>query len=728
MDALKNSEDTRTYHLAGRISLSLIGSTILTVVTILLSVNWLSDQHNRYSAETSRTMVYGGLKGLANQLTFLTRDYAVWYEAENRIFANDEDWLTQTMGASVTESGAFEAASVILPGNDPIYSWIQNGPAEATRDAIPLGIVNDIKKTLSEGFRKTGDVHTRYETINNQPFLLGAAYVSTKLAIRVNPVEQPIMIIGFALDPGRIHELGLPFLINDLSLERDQDTVGGKIALPVEKEDGTALGFLHWTPNRPGDSVLRSILPPMVIALIIFAGTGFLTAAWARRSARRLVESEDRSYKAARLDSLTGLANRWRFLEKLNGSSMRTACESGELAAIFVDIAGFKHVNDSIGTAGGDELIRQVANRISNVLPRDAFFARVGGDEFSVLIRSSVPLKTAGDIASLIHSVFSGEFVLRGTLFHISASIGYAAADGEADTVGELKRRADVALFEAKRQGNGAPVAYIADYESVLRKNRNIETALRDAISKGEIRAAYQPIVSAKDRSLMLVEALARWHSPDLGHVPPTVFVPVAEQCGLIGALGNAIRNRVFADMALWPGLRVSINASPLELSDPNYVRSLQEAAETHDIDPGRIEIELTEGILVSHPELASVKLAELRTSGFSVALDDFGTGFSSIGYLREMPFDKLKIDRSFIMDITTSTAAETLVQSIASLGKGLGLQITAEGIETEEHAILAGNAGCDLLQGYLFSRPLPIEELRRAYLIRPVKEGADPA
>jgi len=728
MEIVENQEDARGVNLVRRISLSLIGSVILTVLTILLSISWLTDQHNQHSAENSKTMVHGGLRGLANQLAYLTRDYAVWFEAEKRILAKDGQWITETMGLGVTEAGTFEALSVALPGNDPIYSWIQNGPLEATRDAVPIEIINDIKKSLSEGFRQTGEVHTRYETIGGRPFLLAAAYVSTKLAVRVNPVGRPVMVIGFALDPGRIHELGLPFLIDDLTLDHNAKAPDGKASLPVNKEDGTTLGYLHWTPSKPGDSVFRAILPPVAVALVIFIGTGLFMAGWAQRAARRLMESEDRSFKAARTDSLTGLANRWRFLEKLNGSSMRTACERGELAAIFVDIAGFKHVNDSIGSAGGDELIRQVARRLRDVLPEDAFFARVGGDEFNVLLRSTDPISASAKVAQNINSVFSGDFVLQGTLFHISASIGYAVADDEANTVGELKRRADVALFESKRQGNGTPVAYTAQYESVLRKNRNIETALRVAIGNGEIQPFYQPIVSADDRSLVLVEALARWTSPDLGAVPPGVFIPVAEQCGLISALGAAIRDQVCRDLASWPELKASLNASPLELSDPNYVRSLKESVQIHGIDPKRIEIELTEGILVSHPEMASEKLQELRASGFSVALDDFGTGFSSIGYLREMPFDKLKIDRSFIIDINTSSAAGSLVHSIASLGKGLGLHITAEGIESEEHAILAVNAGCDQLQGYHFSKPIPIEELRKAYLIRAVGDAAGPA
>jgi EAL domain-containing protein (putative c-di-GMP-specific phosphodiesterase class I) len=271
-------------------------------------------------------------------------------------------------------------------------------------------------------------------------------------------------------------------------------------------------------------------------------------------------------------------------------------------------------------------------------------------------------------------------------------------------------------MYRSKEQSARHPVAYVPAFESGVQKKKQIEEALRMGLENGELSVFYQPIVDASSHDMTGVEALLRWNSEQLGPVSPASFIPIAEESGLIVDIGKFVIKQACDDMAAWPGVKVNINVSPAQLRDPMFVENVIAIVELAGINPKRIEFELTEGIVVSHPELARQKLEELKTAGFTVALDDFGTGFSSIGYLRQLPFDKLKIDRSFVSDIGESDKANSLLQSLVTLGSALDLRVVAEGVETREQAKLIHLLGCDLLQGFFFSKPMPIAELRSTF------------
>jgi EAL domain-containing protein (putative c-di-GMP-specific phosphodiesterase class I) len=267
-------------------------------------------------------------------------------------------------------------------------------------------------------------------------------------------------------------------------------------------------------------------------------------------------------------------------------------------------------------------------------------------------------------------------------------------------------------MYQAKNGAEREPLAYAATMETGARAKKEIETELRHAIEAGELEVYYQPIVTVADRAIVGLEALVRWTSPTRGPVSPAVFVPVAEETGLIHDLGRFVINRAAEDLHRWPGLHMSINVSPVQLRDPGFADEIHRIVTECGHAPSRFHLELTEGILVNNPTIAERKLKKLKASGFVLALDDFGTGFSSIGYLSQFPFDILKIDRSFVRDIGPDAGANTLIQSLVSLGEALNLTVVVEGIEKDEQLRLLHLMRCDMVQGFLFSRPVPANDI----------------
>jgi len=349
-------------------------------------------------------------------------------------------------------------------------------------------------------------------------------------------------------------------------------------------------------------------------------------------------------------------------------------------------------------------------------LPDYAFLARVGGDEFNVLLTHENAAEAADTIAWQMLKALDEVFDVNGARFNVTAALGYATADDSNIPAEEVVRRADIAMYRSKQESALQPIAYDPAFESGAHKKKQIEEALRTGLENSELTVFYQPIVDANSHDIAGVEALLRWNSEQLGPVSPVTFIPIAEETGLIIEIGKFVLTQACADMADWPGLKVNVNVSPAQLRDPMFVENVIGIVELADINPKRIEIELTEGIVVSHPELVREKLEQLKAVGFTIALDDFGTGFSSIGYLRQLPFDKLKIDRSFVSDVGESDKANSLLQSLITLGDALDLNVVAEGVETIEQANLIQLLGCELLQGFFFSKPMPIADLRAIF------------
>jgi diguanylate cyclase (GGDEF)-like protein len=403
--------------------------------------------------------------------------------------------------------------------------------------------------------------------------------------------------------------------------------------------------------------------------------------------------------------------NRTGFAELLETEIYAAACRDVNLGVIYLDVNGFKTVNDSIGHHGGDELVRALARRISSAIPPGTALARIGGDEFAVAVICGIESQVARLAHRISHSI-DKPFTISGFEFHVTASVGFAVANEPGMLASEVIRRADVAMFHAKSAAEREPIPYSPTMETGALEKKRIEAGLRRAIENGDLKVLYQPVVRSDDLTIVGLEALVRWTSGEFGAVSPAVFIPVAEETGLIHEIGKWVMNRACQDLHRWPNLHMAINVSPVQLRDPNFAEEIRRIVESHGHSPSRFELELTEGILVNNPTIAQRKLKMLKDFGFVLSLDDFGTGFSSIGYLRQFPFDILKIDRSFVRDIGMNGTANALLQSLVSLGDALELSVIAEGIETEDQLKLLRLVRCGFIQGFLFSRPIGADDI----------------
>lgn len=699
--------------LTRRITVLLFGAVAVTILTISAVLVWMSGEFNRKSLQDSRVMINGGLEAIDDTLQLVTVDYSWWQDAYDNIGADDAGWVMSNFGSGVIDSAALDLVVLSPAGGPPKYGWIKGQAERAPQaDLLSPTQIQQMRALLSDVPTDEVVARTQFVKIGDQVFLLAAAYITSDDLEGLDFDRLTVNISGYVLDEERIAELGTTFLTDDLALSGARDP--GKENIVLTGAEDEVLGYLSWTAPTPGAELLQKSLLPLSAALASFAGIGILVAFGARKFAEELGRKEAESFENARTDSMTRLPNRFHFVERLSDPQTRQACASGQLAVIFLDVDGFKNVNDTIGHAGGDDLICQVANRLAAAIPENAFLARVGGDEFNILVTGDDIIPAVEKTARRCFTEIQRDFQVKGRIFRVSVSIGYAIAKHQTTSCEELVRQADVAMYEAKTKKAGAPVIYREEYESILFKNQKIDQSLRAALNDGEIEVHYQPIVNSETGQMELAEALVHWNSKEFGPMSPEAFIPVAEESGLISVLGTYVFRRVCEHMVERPTLKVSVNLSPVQLLDPMLTEDLLAIVEETGVETHRIELELTERVVVSHPELARQKLNALKSAGFGIVLDDFGTGFSSIGYLRQLPFDKLKIDQSFVMGVEQNVESLNLMESIASLGRALDLTVVAEGVETAEQANLAQLAGCNQIQGFLFSGPLAIDELTR--------------
>jgi diguanylate cyclase (GGDEF)-like protein/PAS domain S-box-containing protein len=433
-------------------------------------------------------------------------------------------------------------------------------------------------------------------------------------------------------------------------------------------------------------------------------------------------KKDDMLYRAARIDPVTGFFNRHALSASLAQEVARGAAAGRECAVLFLDLDKFKRVNDSFGHAIGDELLRQTARRLHGVLRPNDMLARFGGDEFIIVIPDLAP-GTAAQMATQCGERVIGAMAGRFELFHhaiaVSASVGVACYPLHGSDSDMLIRNADIAMYEAKKAGRGELRFFNDAMNAAAKDALVIDGALRGAIEAGEFKLLYQAIVDARTGKLTKVEALLRWHSAELGWMPPDRFIPVAEDSGMIVAIGTWVLDEACRQMARWrdgplDGLTISINVSAWQLADPAFVTLVERALASNGLDGHRLELELTERVLIDDGGQVSAVLRRLRALGVSISLDDFGTGYSSLSYLTRFQLNTLKIDRAFVMDIEHSERSNSLVNAIIAMGHSLGLQLVAEGVETAGQAAILETMGCHYLQGYHFSRPIPADELLR--------------
>ena len=466
--------------------------------------------------------------------------------------------------------------------------------------------------------------------------------------------------------------------------------------------------------EREADLVMSSgrVVPVRVLRCELALGYKIQTVI-AVRDQRERLRTEAKIRRLAFNDSLTGLSNRGSYVDRLR----HLADEGTPLALLSIDLDRFKAVNDQFGHLVGDDVLDQVARRLRSVVEPDDFVARVGGDEFAIILVGETAAGRAHGVAGQVTRLLGEPFPTGRVVAHCGATVGIVLAPTDATTTSELRQCADVALYRAKERGRGSICCYDAQMDEAARDRRTLESDLRDAVAGGDITLVYQPVLSALTGQITSVEALARWSHPDKGPIPPDIFIPLAEECGLINTLGEALLRLACSDAMWWPShLSVAVNLSPLQFQSGDLSAMVRSVLQDTGFAANRLQLEVTEGLVIRDVDRTFAELERLRALGIQILMDDFGVGYSSLSYFQRFPFDKVKIDKSFVDQITTSRAARAIVQAVVGLGEQLGMGIVAEGVETEEqmHALVA--AGCTHLQGYLFSKPLTTAEMNDGF------------
>jgi len=423
--------------------------------------------------------------------------------------------------------------------------------------------------------------------------------------------------------------------------------------------------------------------------------------------------TEARADEMARLDPLTTLPNRLLLRERLTEAAARLERTGEAFAILLIDLDRFKPVNDTLGHPIGDALLEKVADRLrSTVRPTDTV-ARIGGDEFVIL---QTGVREAADTQALARRVvdlIGRTYMVDGHLLTIGASVGVALAPGDGVEPDKLLKNADLALYRAKLDGRATYRFFELEMDDRMQARRRLELDMRQALARREFQLHYQPQLQLETDQIVGCEALIRWRHPERGMVPPLDFIPLAEEIGLIVPIGEWVIRQACRDAAAWPApMSVAVNVSPAQFKSDRLVETVISALATSGLPAQRLEVEITEGVLLQESAKTLQTLHRLRELGVRVSMDDFGTGYSSLSYLRSFPFDKIKIDRSFVKDISAKPDGEAIIRAIAGLGKSLGMTTIAEGVETPEQMQRIRAEGCTDVQGYLISKPVPVEDL----------------
>jgi len=481
-----------------------------------------------------------------------------------------------------------------------------------------------------------------------------------------------------------------------------EPAAAGRMQQAVTDSEGRIAGFFTWDAPHGSRTFER---------LALFTGAGvatlLLSTAGAffqlRRARRKLAASQTEARLAADADKLTGLPNHAKMLEHIEQALQQRSMDESVVFGLF-EMDGLES-----GALGADELIVAVAQRLREAQPADAVCGRIGAAQFALLFKAQ-PERVHATMQNALDGLARPYWMDK--LVRLSALAGYAQAPEYAGSRGELTRRAELALRGAAKKGPGSLIAFDPAIDRVSSEQRFVQQDLPRALAANELDLHFQPIVAAAGGGVQGLEALLRWTHAERGPIPPTSFIPVAEQMGLMDSLGAFVLRRALQEAKRWPQMYVAVNLSPLQVRHSGIVDLVRTSLTDAGVPPARLTLEVTEGVLVDNSDMMVRRIQELHALGVRIALDDFGAGYSNLGYLQRFPFHKLKIDKSLVDPLGASANAAAVVQATVALGRALGLSITAEGVETEQQRVLLRLAGCDEMQGYLFSKPVPARSI----------------
>jgi diguanylate cyclase (GGDEF)-like protein len=643
----------------------------------------------------------------------------------------DPDWVHHLVGLRLSTFFDHEHVFVVDRTNKLTYALLGNQSVDPQRfdsvrseldriigllrgsvmpnhDEVVLESSADAMTRLSRPLRAQ-----RLQTFMNRPAIVAGVAANVPGDTMLGRGEATTLVLAVKFIDGQLlSDISARFDLPNLRTISEELAQDGENVTVLSNSAGMPIARFAWMPNRPGGKIVSTVLPFMAIAFGGFALLTGLALRYIRRTAMKLQEGENRLRHLALHDSLSGLPNRTAFGERLAHVIADEERANSVAAVLAIDLDHFKDINDTLGHHIGDGLISVVAQRLVHAVRREDLVARLGGDEFAVITTEAPDAQALERFAERLIAILRAPYTVSGHTLLIGASIGIATIEGKNGDAADVMRRADVALYRAKNEGRSRACIYDADMDADLRERKQLENDLRRAITNDGLSVAYQPIMNANGEKMAGVEALCRWHHPERGNVPPADFIPIAERSELIIPLGEWVLRKACLEAQSWKGLTLAVNVSPLQFRRQDFVEVIERILAETGFDPKRLELELTESTLLGNVDDAEKAMHRLKKHGVRFARDDFGTGYSSLLYLRRFPFDRIKIDRSFVRSIETAADAASIVHAIVSLGRGLGMKVTAEGVENAEQQLFLRAAGVHSMQGYRFGKPSPAEEI----------------
>lgn len=688
-------------------------AVIVAIVTVMIltAISRVADNANVLDDERSRETTAGALKTFEEQLGATLNDYAAWDDAATNVYAKDGmAWTVSNYGEMSVNSSLFDMAIVIDGDRKPLMVYRNGQPMEGKLDdffAPSLWALFDQARAAgADKPEAVGFVGTKSGIA-----AAGIALVREKSgALDKSADQRRYLIFARHLDDEKVKGLGETYVIHGMKLV-PADTPA-KYSVNIDDASGVTLGKLVWTSRSPGDIGYDQVRPTVVKALglvgLFFAV--LLVIGW--MAGRRIKAEEIGAREEALRDRLSGLWNRDGLGVAIDAMVEEAQRDKKNILILYLDLDGFKEVNDSYGHGTGDQLIRAVAAGLKVLIPPHAVLARIGGDEFAIAFHTDGGNAEALQLSEQILDFLAEPLEIGRRVVVIGASIGIAMSPEGAVGREEFVRRADLAMYKAKEAGRARMMLYDPAMDADREERNALEIDLRAAIESGDLTLAYQPLIDAETYEMNGVEALVRWNRPGFGPISPDVFIPVAETSGLIEALGLFVLRKACETAKQWPELRISVNVSPGQFRNPAFTDYVRYVLKQTEIEASRVTLEITEGYMIQNPQRTRQSIERLKTLGVKVALDDFGSGFSSIGYLRQFGFDRIKIDRSLVDGVTESESQREMLQATVALARSLNIPVTAEGIETEAQAVAVRLFGCDSLQGYYFSKPVPADKI----------------
>ena len=725
--------DWRRTRLFGPIVAMTLGGLVLLAV---LSI-FLVQRFDVVASEREAVMVKHGFNQQVLELNTVVATQVDWDEAIRRLDNKfDPAWADFNVGNYLHTFNGISHSFVVDGDSRPFYASVNGERAGLDQYQQFAAITQRLAPALRQAELRRGPFQHRpgknnvqippiqanaFTEVGGKPYIITATLVQPDFGkILPKGPRAPIVITAKPIDAPLLKAFAERYLLDKLILAAPNFQPGTRQQSVLRDPSGAPLTALSWVPRRPGTDLRQRLQIPLLIGLAML---GLLAMSVARRGAamvNELIASEARSKHLAYHDLLTQLPNRALLFERLR--TMLAAITPGgrKVAVICVDLDRFKDVNDTLGHHAGDLLIQTVAGRLRDTCDEAELIARLGGDEFVILME----FDAIDQVQALSNAILRAIAQRVGSEFgwlEVGCSLGVAVADHSGIEPTEALRWADVALYRSKQGGRQMVTFFEAEMDEVLRTRRALEADLRAALGDGTLQMVYQPQVD-QHGTIAAVEALLRWTHPKRGSIPPGIFVPLAEETGLIIPLGEMVARQVFNETRHWSGLRVAINVSAVQMRAQGFAAVIMRLAAEAGVNPAQYEIELTETALLGDDPATAGNVEALKRMGFSIALDDFGTGYSSLSVLQRFSVDRIKIDRSFVCGLDDSGESEALVDAMVKLARSLNLSVIAEGVETEDQKRRLEACGCREFQGYLTGMPQSAAAIEALLGQRPAK------